>query len=227
MSENDTHNDDVKEIVKKVYVTNQNYDEYYKALERERKRKEEELRLKSMQSTRLKTPGSKARALMQSEIEEAQKTARSAKECARMLGVSYPTYKKYAKLYGIFENVKNPSGTGIQKHGSGRFINGKSLLERVLEGENPSFPNWKLKKMLVSSGYMPQCCANCGYEEERVTDGKIPLLLDYIDGNRRNHKWENLRMLCYNCWFQINGDLFGKAMRNVKKDAWDYQYIHK
>ena len=64
-------------------------------------------------------------------------------------------------------------------------------------------------------------------QEVHDTDNKVPLLLDYMDGNRRNHKYDNLRMLCYNCWFQINGDLFGKAMRNVKKDAWDYQYIHK
>jgi len=227
MSENDTHNDEPKEVIKKVYVTNQNYEQYYKKLEKEKKQKDEEVRLRSMQSSRLKTPGGAPRPLLQSEIEEMQKVARSAKECSRMLGVSYPTYKKYAKMYGVFENLLNREGIGIEKHGSGRYINGKSLLDRVLEGEKPNYPNWKLKKRLLNSGYMPQCCANCGYEEQRVTDGKVPILLDYIDGNRRNHKWENLRMLCYNCWFQINGDLFGKAMRNVKKDAWDYQYIHK
>ena len=153
-----------------------------------------------------------------------QKHAQSAKHCARLLGVSYPTYKKYAKMYGVFENCKNEAGVGIKKLNKGR----KSwALENILEGNNPSYPNWKLKRRLLSSGYMPQVCANCGYDEPRVTDNKVPLLLDYMDGNRRNHKYDNLRMLCYNCWFQINGDLFGKAMRNVKKDAWDYQYIHK
>ena len=122
------------------------------------------------------------------------------------------------------ENCKNEAGVGIKKLNKGR----KSwALENILEGNNPSYPNWKLKRRLLSSGYMPQVCANCGYDEPRVTDNKVPLLLDYMDGNRRNHKYDNLRMLCYNCWFQINGDLFGKAMRNVKKDAWDYQYIHK
>ena len=48
-----------------------------------------------------------AKALMESEIKEAQGKARSAMEAARILGVSYNTYKKYAKLYGIFEDLKN------------------------------------------------------------------------------------------------------------------------
>jgi hypothetical protein len=144
-----------------------------------------------------------------------------------MLGVSYPTYKKYARMYGVFENLKNPSGAGIPKFGAGMVRGRVTHFDRVLAGECPSYPNWKIKKNLIAGGYIPRCCANCGYGEERVTDGKVPLLLDYVDGNRRNHLFDNLRMLCYNCWFQINGDLFGKAMRNVKRDAWDYQYLHK
>jgi hypothetical protein len=156
-----------------------------------------------------------------------QKVAKSAKECARMLGVSYPTYKKYAKMYGVFENLLNQAGKGVNKFGAGHVEGRKSMIEKILDGEKTGTPNWKLKKMLLDSGYMPKCCANCGYDEERVFDGKTPLLMDYLDGNKRNHKWDNLRLLCYNCWFQVNGDLFGRAMRNVKRDVWDFQYIHK
>ena len=143
--------------------------------------------------------GRLARPLLQSEIEDMQKQAQSAKHCARLLGVSYPTYKKYAKMYGVFENCKNEAGVGIHKLNKGRKSHS---LENILEGGNPSYPNWKLKKRLLETGYMPQVCANCGYDEPRVTDNKVPLLLDYMDGNRKNHKWDNLRMLCYNCWFQ-------------------------
>ena len=56
-----------------------------------------------------------AKPLLESEIKEAQKKARSAMEAARVLGVSYNTYKKYARKYGIFEDLKNPDGTGIRK----------------------------------------------------------------------------------------------------------------
>ncbi len=49
-----------------------------------------------------------ARPLLESEIKDVQQKARSAAEAARMLGVSYNTYKKYAKEYGVFEDLKNP-----------------------------------------------------------------------------------------------------------------------
>ena len=44
--------------------------------------------------------------LLQAEIEDAQKKARSAMEAARLLGVSYNTYKKYAKKLTFDINAK-------------------------------------------------------------------------------------------------------------------------
>ena len=55
-----------------------------------------------------------AQPLLESEIKDAQNKARSAMEAARILGVSYNTYKKYARKYGIFEDLKNPDGIGIK-----------------------------------------------------------------------------------------------------------------
>jgi len=51
-----------------------------------------------------------AKPLLESEIKNIQKKARSAAEAAKLLGVSYNTYKKYAREYKIFEDLKNPSG---------------------------------------------------------------------------------------------------------------------
>ena len=33
----------------------------------------------------------------------------------RLLGVSYNTYKKYVRKYGIFEDLRDTDGTGIKK----------------------------------------------------------------------------------------------------------------
>jgi len=145
--------------------------------------------------------------LLQAEIEEAQKKARSAMEAARLLGVTYNTYKKYAKKYGIFENLKNPDGNGISKGFNLR--KGKYSLDDILKGKYPDYPVWKLKGRLLNNGYMLEKCNNCGFEERRITDHKVPLVLDHIDGDRKNHKYENLRMLCFNCSFLINGNLTG------------------
>ena len=53
--------------------------------------------------------------LTESEIRDAQMKAKSAFEASRLLGVSYNTYKKYARAYGILENLKNPYGIGVSK----------------------------------------------------------------------------------------------------------------
>lgn len=148
-----------------------------------------------------------AKALMESEIKEAQGKARSAMEAARILGVSYNTYKKYAKLYGIFEDLKNPEGLGIQK--GFNIKKGKYSLDDILKGDYPDYAVWKLKRRLISNGYMLEKCNECGFEERRLTDHKVPLVLDHMDGDRTNHKYDNLRMLCLNCSFLINGNLTG------------------
>ncbi len=42
-------------------------------------------------------------------------------------------------------------------------------------------------------------CERCGWSERNPYTGKIPLHLDHIDGNFKNNRPENLRLLCPNC----------------------------
>lgn len=148
-----------------------------------------------------------AQPLLESEIKAVQKRARSAMEAARLLGVSYNTYKKYARLYGIFEDLKNPDGIGIRK--GYNLKRGKYSLDDILKGKYPDYPVFKLKKRLLLNGYMLEKCNSCGFDERRVTDHKVPLVLDFTDGDRRNFLYDNLRMLCFNCSYLINGNLSG------------------
>ena len=48
-------------------------------------------------------------------IEDAQSQTKSNMAAARWLGVSYNTYKKWAKYYDVFDQHKNQSGVGIKK----------------------------------------------------------------------------------------------------------------
>lgn len=148
-----------------------------------------------------------AKPLLEQEIRDVQQKARSAMEAARLLGVSYNTYKKYAKQFGIFEDLKNPEGVGIRK--GFNIKKGIYSLDDILAGKYPDYPTWKLKRRLIKNGYMLEKCNECGFEERRLTDHKVPLVLDHMDGDRKNHKYENLRMLCFNCSFLINGNLTG------------------
>jgi len=146
--------------------------------------------------------------LFENQIKQAQRISKSAAEAARNLKVSYNTYKKYAKMYGIFDNLKNPDGHGIRKGGIG--VMNLYNMDDIFNGKYPRYAVWKLKRRLLNGGYMEEKCSNCGFCERRIIDYKVPLILDFIDADRKNFKYDNLRMLCYNCSFLINGDIFGK-----------------
>lgn len=149
-----------------------------------------------------------ARPLLESQIKAAQEKSRSAFEAARLLNVSYNTYKKYAKLYGIFEDLKNPYGIGIEK--AKAIKNKKYNIEDIINGKHLHYPLHKFKNKLFLSGYVPKICSSCGFSEERITDGKMPLLIDFLDGDLNNRKLDNIRALCYNCFFLLVGDRNGK-----------------
>tara|TARA_B100001093_G_scaffold317410_1_gene302804 strand:+ start:16659 stop:17132 length:474 start_codon:yes stop_codon:yes gene_type:complete len=149
----------------------------------------------------------KSRPLMESEIKAAQDESVSAAEAARKLNVSYNTYKKYAKLYGIMERCKCVDATGMPKvHNP---YKGKYPLEELLMGMHPSYPPYKLRKKILGAKLKIEECDICGYSEKRITDNKVPLILAFKDGDRTNHILENLELVCYNCYHNVYGNLFG------------------
>lgn len=152
--------------------------------------------------------GTGAKPLLEWEIKDAQTKARSAFEAARILGVSYNTYKKYAKLYGIFDDLKNQSGIGIKRinPNTGKEYN----LDDILDGMYPNYPIWKLKARLIQHGYMKEECSCCGFGEKRITDHKVPLILEFLDGNRKHHSYDNMRLICFNCYFLTVGNITGR-----------------
>ena len=63
-----------------------------------------------------------------------------------------------------------------------------------------------LKRRLVGDGVLKEECSICGWNESRITDDKICLHLDYIDGNIKNKNYDNLRLTCSNCYYTNVGN---------------------
>tara|TARA_R110000822_G_scaffold2191_1_gene10668 strand:+ start:1867 stop:2496 length:630 start_codon:yes stop_codon:yes gene_type:complete len=156
----------------------------------------------------------KAKPLGKEMIVAAMGKTKSNMAAARYLNVSYIHYKKWAKLYdsdthdSLFDQHKNQSGIGIPK-----FLRagGKepALLD-IIEGRAnaSSFTPAKIKYRLITEGYLEEKCTNCGFQERRVLDYKMPLLLNFKDNNKKNYKLDNVELLCYNHYFLTVGDIF-------------------
>lgn len=159
--------------------------------------------------------GKGTRPLLQSEIEAAQSVSKSAREAARKLGVNYLTYRKYARLYGI-HTLLNQFNRGIKKNIDPD--SGKYPISEVLDGKHPDYPVFRLKDKLIRSKIKEACCEMCGYKERRITDGKIPLLINFEDGNSKNHKLENIKLLCYNCTFVAGKGFIKRGTKQFDPD---------
>lgn len=146
---------------------------------------------------------------------------KSCRAAARYIGVSYIHYKKWARLYksqkldkegvlftSLFEEHKNQFGVGIPKYltKSGK----EPALLDIIEGraDASSFAPAKIKYRLITEGYLEEKCAECGFDERRVVDFKMPLLLHFKDRNKKNYRQENIELLCYNHYFLSVGNIF-------------------
>lgn len=152
--------------------------------------------------------------LMKSDIERAMGMTKSNRAASRYLHCSYIHYKRYAKLYTdengvpLFDKHKNQSGKGISKFLPNR---GKEpALKDIIEGRVPidSYTPEKLKNRLIQESYLQECCAKCGFQERRVLDYKVPLILNFKDGNKKNWTLDNLELMCYNHYFLYVGNIF-------------------
>jgi hypothetical protein len=146
--------------------------------------------------------------LIETEILAAQSISKTEAEVARRLGVSFMTYRKYAKMYKLYGRVANMAGRGIEKAVKNEDA-GKFPLNQILEGKFPKYSTGRLKERILRSKRMEPVCTKCGFSECRMADNQVPLLLNYKDGNCLNKKQENLELLCYNCFFLHVNNPFG------------------
>ena len=169
--------------------------------------------------------GRRPKPVTKEEILYAMKMTKSNMAAARFLGLSYIHYKRYAKSYldeetgkTLFVLHKNQQGKGIKKHLGGKDPDLKQLMDGDLFVKSYSLNRYKDR--LIQEGYIEEKCNSCGFNEQRVQDYKAPLLVHFKDKNKMNWKFENLELLCYNCYFLYIGDVFNeKQIKHIEEDA--------
>ena len=141
----------------------------------------------------------RSKPIPKSRIKWAIESTLSIRAAAKYLGVAYNTFKKYAKMYDLFEQNKNQSGKGITTKGNTGW---GVKIQDLFEGKHPNYPHWKLQERVVRDGYLKQECSNCGYDDYREMDMRSPLLIDFLDKvdlkvNSSNQKFEPLKHLLH------------------------------
>lgn len=109
-------------------------------------------------------------------------------------GGNYSQVQKFFKLYKI--DTSHFTGRGWSKglRGIGKA---KIELKNILVRDS-TFQSFKLKKRLFVEKLKPQHCEECGWHTTSE-DGRLPLELDHINGDSKDNRLENLRVLCPNC----------------------------
>lgn len=156
--------------------------------------------------------------ITEDEIRYTFATGRTIAEMAKLLGISKPTFYLYAKkftdketglslvdLAGLHAKKNNEKYKMEENKKKSRII--KYPMSGILSGKYPRYDRKKLQVRLITEGVFQEKCALCGFEERRVLDYKVPLLLVFKDGNKTNHSLENMEFCCYNCFFLNYNDL--------------------
>jgi hypothetical protein len=164
------------------------------------------------------TRGKAPKIYSKEDLLRAMKVTKSIRAAARYLNCSYQHIKPYFKSYRVDDNDPNsPTLFDVHKNQVGKGIpkflkhHGKDPdLKKILNGElyTESFSIDKFKRRLIQEAILAEECSCCGFNEQRVSDYRVPLLINFKNGNKRDWKLENIEFLCYNCYYLTIGDIF-------------------
>lgn len=158
----------------------------------------------------------KAFSLTESDVRYVMSCTQSNKHAAMFLKINIETWKKYASMYidketgkTLYELHLNPPAAGVRRKSS--WMNPRLSIEEVLaKGQISARGRKNLKRRLIRDGIKPERCSICSFDERRLTDYTVPLVLIYIDGDDQNIAQENLQLICFNCFYLNVGNLSSK-----------------
>ena len=139
------------------------------------------------------------RSWTEKQLKNAVKISKSYREVIKLLGLrptggNYDQVKKYIKQYKL--STKHFKGKAWNK-GLKMPFKPYIVLEDILV-KNSTYQSHKLKNRLFSVKLKKPKCEICGWAK-KSPDGRLPLELDHINGDRHDNRLKNLRILCPNC----------------------------
>jgi len=109
-------------------------------------------------------------------------------------GANYKSIKLRCKELNI--STAHFKGQGWLKGGKCTWNKKRSLDEILVKNSDYTSSN-HLRNRLIKEKVFEEKCSRCGLTE--WLEEKIPLQLDHKNGDNRDHRLSNLRLLCANC----------------------------
>lgn len=146
-----------------------------------------------------------AKSITELDIINAMESCNSLRDMAIYLRVHRDTLVKYCKLLihsesgkSYFDLIKNRSEAKNKK--SKYEYTDPKLFEKMLSGESTHINYSMLKRELIAQGYFDNSCSKCGFSEQNISTGEVPLVLAFNDMNMKNTTIDNLDIVCPNCY---------------------------
>ena len=149
------------------------------------------------------------------ELEKLIEESKTFAELMRKLGYSANRGASFLGLKKYLDNL----GVDYSKYSKTNILNfshPKKELDDVMV-ENSDYTNLRsLKKRILREKLLEEKCAICGISEWQGK--KIVLQLDHINGDNRDNRLENLRLLCPNCHSQT--ETFCRKRKGLKEKTY-------
>ena len=134
---------------------------------------------------------------------EAVKTSSSVRQVLSKLGLkeaggNYSIAKNRIKMLDLDTSHFTGKGWSRGKDLGPR----KSVSDLLVSDAKYPYQSHKLKLRLIKEGLKTHKCEECGITEWR--GHPTPIELDHINGDNRDNRLENLRLLCPNCHAQTD-----------------------
>ena len=154
------------------------------------------------------------------ELVEAIRTSRSIRQALMKVGIApyggnYATVRMLIEKYHI--DTSHMTGQGWNKGDIlGLALFNTIPLEEILVEDSNYTNTSRIRTKLIASGLKEACCESCGLSEWNGQG--ISLELNHINGDRFDHRIENLQLLCPNCHAQTHtyrGKNWGRGARRT------------
>lgn len=135
------------------------------------------------------------------QILEASKNARSVTEIMRKIGMcptGYAHNRFKHRLRNLGVDVDSMPGAAWN---AGLKSSPKRSTKEYLKLDGPFISTSKLRQKLINDGILKNRCDECDLGPE-WNNKPLSMQLEHINGNRRDNRLNNLRILCPNCHTQ-------------------------